>query len=113
MKPQFTKSTGFKLGFKLNMQIIADALEETFSQMELYDTENTCCLEGVKIFSAKIAGQKGTDKRISGAHGVLCLNRNNLLVKIFFSVNGRLSVHGNAPSHYVFLRSAQQMRRPI
>ncbi|MCI8730086.1 MAG: hypothetical protein HFH57_02865 [Lachnospiraceae bacterium] len=58
MKPQFTKSTGFKLGFKLNMQIIADALEETFSQMELYDTENTCRLEGVKIFSAKSSLKK-------------------------------------------------------
>ena len=58
MKPQFTKSTGFKLGFKLNMQIIADALEETFSQMELYDTENICRLEGVKIFSAKTSLKK-------------------------------------------------------
>ncbi len=54
MTAQFTNDTGFTLGFRLNMQIIADALEEidaTHRQMEFYSAGDSCRLHGIKIFS--------------------------------------------------------------
>lgn len=51
MKPQSTKTDGSQPGFKLNMQIIADALEERSDRIGYYATEDPCILEDVKIFS--------------------------------------------------------------
>lgn len=51
MKSRSTKKEGFQPGFRLNMQIIADALEERSARIRSYAAEDTCRLEDVKIFS--------------------------------------------------------------
>ncbi len=55
MKHRCTKSGEFKLGFQLNMQIIADGLEDRFKEVSFYSEEDSCRLDGVKI----LAGDRG------------------------------------------------------
>lgn len=79
MTPQPANDSGSTLGFRLNMQIIADTLEEKLDHIDLHPTGDTCRLDDIKIFSEKrrlkenyvyLISARQIDSRLSDHHGI-------------------------------------------
>lgn len=71
MDAHSTRTDGSQPGFKLSMQIIADALEEHSIEIQSYPAKDLCRLEDVRIFSEDKALQEKyvyiiTDSQIDG-----------------------------------------------